>query len=443
MGKIKIICIVENSISHLNPIFNLLIQLKKRGNNIDSYFLSHATFQDIIEEKGFDFIESHSVSFGLENHEIYCQNYVDKLLYCLNENNFEKRKNDLFHHICKIMPQYVFVDSMLWGDQIILESIRCEKFDFKIKNIKTIFDTHFSTYNLPIHSRYVPQNFELGVRIIIYLIWLRYWIVKIFRNTLYQCKFLGFTEFSKLKTQLKKINKSRKSNLSINSWDSSCPSLTHVENLILLPKSLEFSNESGNRNKHLGYFESNLVDLIDDDIIPEDFQLYQKVILISQGSLQGTLNKDLSGFYLKFLELVKIFPNYYFIGSFDRVFLDSYNIESLDNLYVRPYLPQKSLLSKVDLFISHGGANSILESIMAECPLLITLNNHIFDQNGNAARIKFHGCGEFVDFNQPLENWVNKINQIFQNIDYYKMKIKQVKEKILNEEYELERLIFS
>ena len=173
MGKIKIICIVENSISHLNPIFNLLSELKLRGNKLEAYFLSHISFQTTIEAKDFHFIESQSLPFGIENHEILYENYIDKLLHCLNENNFENRKNDLLKHIDVIEPNFIFVDSMLWGDQIILEEIKSEKLNFKIKNIQTIFDTHFSTKNLPIHSRFVPVNFKLTGRVLTYLIGLR------------------------------------------------------------------------------------------------------------------------------------------------------------------------------------------------------------------------------------------------------------------------------
>jgi zeaxanthin glucosyltransferase len=443
MEKIKIICIVENSISHLNPIFNLIDKLTCRGNILETYFFSHISFQTIIEEKGFSFIESRSLNFGLENHEIDCHNYIDKLLHCLNENNYENRRVDLLNHIEHILPQYIFVDTMLWGDQIVLEDIKSDKLDFKIKNIQTIFNTHFSIKNLPINSRFVPKDFHITERALIYLIWLRYWLVKIIRRNLYQVKFLGYTEFLKIKSQIKKINKLRKINLRINIWNSYCPSLYNVENLILLPKSFEFTNEMSKLNKHIGYFDNQIIELIDEDIIPKDSKQYDKIVLISQGSLQQTLNSDLNAFYFKFLALIRSYPQFYFIASFDKTFLAANDLSSLHNLTARAYIPQKNLLTKVDLFISHGGANSVLESILAECPIFITLGNHIFDQNGNAARVKFHGCGEFVDFHEPLNKWMNKLDEITQNYNSYKEKIQNMKQKILIESYDLENLIFN
>ena len=443
MTKIKIICIIENSISHLNPVFNLFHALLKRGNDLDLYFISHISFQPSIEENGFHFIECKSLNFGLENHEIFCQNYLQKLHFCLNENNFENRRIDLLEHIEKIRPDYVFVDSMLWGDQVVLEKIKSAKLDFKIKGIQTLFNADFSTKNLPLHSRFVPTSFDLVGRMTITLVWLRYWIIKFVRNTVYQFKFLGYTEFRKIKTQLKEINKTRKVKLKINKWNSFSPRLSTIETILLLPKSVEFSSEGSSLIKHLGYFENPVVESEQATILLNNSSQYEKVILLSQGTLQRELNSDLNSFYQKFLELVKWYPTYYFIASFDQTFLASTDLSAYANLYATHFLPQRSLLPQVDLFISHGGANSILESILAECPILITLNNFIFDQNGNAARIKYHGCGEFVDFNQPLNEWTNKMDLLIQQSNSYKIRIQHLKKKIQEEVYDLENLLFA
>lgn len=439
----KIICIIENSISHLNPIFNLFHKLLKRGNDLEVYFFSHIALKQMIEEMGFHFIECKSLNFGIENHEIFCQSYLQKLHFCLNENNFENRRIDLLEHIEKIRPDYVFVDSMLWGDQVVLEKIKSAKLDFKIKSIQTLFNVDFSTKNLPLHSRFVPTSFDLVGRMTINLVWIRYWIIKFVRSIVYQFKFFGYTEFRKIKTQLKEINKTRDFNLKINPWNSYCPRLSNVETLILLPKSLEFSNDGRHLIKYLGHFNNHVADAGEVNIFLKNSTHFEKVILISQGSLQGQLNSDLNSFYQKFLAFVKLYPTYYFIASFDKSYIETTDLTVYRNLYASSVIPQKALLPHVDLFISHGGANSILESILAECPVLITLNNHVFDQNGNAARIKFHGCGEFVDFYDPLHYWGNEMNQIIKNIYSYKCRIQHMKKMILEETCDLESLMFA
>lgn len=203
-----------------------------------------------------------------------------------------------------------------------------------------------------------------------------------------------------------------------------------------------FSSEGGRLIKHLGYFENPVLDSDEADLLLKNSIQYEKVILLSQGTLQRDLNSDLNSFYLKFLELVKSYPRYYFIASFDQTFLESTDLSAYANLYATHFLPQRSLLPQVDLFISHGGANSILESILAECPILVTLNNSIFDQNGNAARIKFHGCGEFVDFYAPLLQWQKELDKMIENKLSYKTKIQFLKKKIQEEVYDLESLVF-
>jgi UDP:flavonoid glycosyltransferase YjiC (YdhE family) len=65
---------------------------------------------------------------------------------------------------------------------------------------------------------------------------------------------------------------------------------------------------------------------------------------------------------------------------------------------VRPFksVPQVEVLRQADLFICHGGANSLKESLMLGVPLLIFPMRN--DQPGNAARVVFHGLGLRGDY---------------------------------------------
>jgi len=61
------------------------------------------------------------------------------------------------------------------------------------------------------------------------------------------------------------------------------------------------------------------------------------------------------------------------------------------NVFLLPYAPQMALLDKADIFISHGGLNSIKEAIMARVPLLVIPLTR--DQPGNASRVAYHRLG--------------------------------------------------
>lgn len=63
-----------------------------------------------------------------------------------------------------------------------------------------------------------------------------------------------------------------------------------------------------------------------------------------------------------------------------------------NNVHTFPWLPQVSVLEQSDLVVSHGGINTIDESILAGLPLLIYCGRET-DMAGNAARVQHHGLG--------------------------------------------------
>ena len=64
---------------------------------------------------------------------------------------------------------------------------------------------------------------------------------------------------------------------------------------------------------------------------------------------------------------------------------------SFDNVHVFPFLPQLNVLGIADLAITHAGANAFRECIATNTPMLAF--PRALDQEGNAARIVYHGLG--------------------------------------------------
>ena len=63
-----------------------------------------------------------------------------------------------------------------------------------------------------------------------------------------------------------------------------------------------------------------------------------------------------------------------------------------DNVHVFRYIPQLDVLRHADLFICHGGIATLHECVMAGVPMLVHSGGQL-DENGNAARVEFHGLG--------------------------------------------------
>lgn len=65
------------------------------------------------------------------------------------------------------------------------------------------------------------------------------------------------------------------------------------------------------------------------------------------------------------------------------------------NFIVAQYVPQLSILEQADLFITHGGMNSINESVMARVPMIVVPNT--LEQAMNAARIEELRAGLYLE----------------------------------------------
>ncbi|MCD1260586.1 hypothetical protein B5M42_017425 [Paenibacillus athensensis] len=65
-----------------------------------------------------------------------------------------------------------------------------------------------------------------------------------------------------------------------------------------------------------------------------------------------------------------------------------------DNFIVRPYVPQLEILKRAQAFITHGGANSIHESLCLGVPLVVAPQS--FDQFMGAMAVRRSGAGIFL-----------------------------------------------
>ena len=82
--------------------------------------------------------------------------------------------------------------------------------------------------------------------------------------------------------------------------------------------------------------------------------------------------------------------------------------DSLHNLLVRPWLPQNDLLARATGFISHGGFNSVMESIYHATPLIIF--PLAVDQHHQASMAEVKGFGIQMD----LADW--SVEKLLSNI---------------------------
>jgi zeaxanthin glucosyltransferase len=109
----------------------------------------------------------------------------------------------------------------------------------------------------------------------------------------------------------------------------------------------------------------------------------------------GTLVNALDKVYGTILEAVSEFPEMQVVLSVGR----NFNLDDLgpipSNTIVVRVAPQIELLKRAALCITHAGLNTALEALAQGVPMVAIPIG--YDQPGVAARIAYHGVGEFVE----------------------------------------------
>ena len=115
------------------------------------------------------------------------------------------------------------------------------------------------------------------------------------------------------------------------------------------------------------------------------------------------------------------------------------------NVYFFKSVHQLAQLSRSKIFVTHGGFNSIKESIHFEVPMIVYPINSDYDQIGNSARIRYHviGLAERHLEKETTRGFLIKINTLLRDYDYYIMNIVRLKKSIQVESTNLNDILLS
>ena len=149
------------------------------------------------------------------------------------------------------------------------------------------------------------------------------------------------------------------------------------------------------------------------DVMPNIQKGRKKLIYVSLGTI---FNDDLP-FYQNLVEIFADTP-YQVIISLGSRFKTSDLPKIPPNIIVANHVPQLDVLKKTDLFITHGGANSINESIYFGVPMI--LFPQMLEQRLNAKRIEKLGLGHYFRSTKlSKEQLLATIEEILSNKEYY------------------------
>ncbi|WP_255287123.1 macrolide family glycosyltransferase [Bacillus cereus] len=307
---------------HINPTIGVVKELVNRGEEVIYY----------CEEE---------YRYKLQNIDIQFRNYGGML----DEINLKNRMKDMFNPLQMI---YRFLRATENAIPFLLESINREKFDYMI------YDQHFILGRILAEILTIPTVASCTT----------FAMTKEMLEGMKE-KFKDIDVNSTLYKECSTIMNRISNRYSIKIY--SLEQIFHYESdMTLVFSSKYFQPHSDSFNDHVKFIGPSIITRNEE----MNFPLYKlegkSVIYISMGT---ELNKQLE-LYEKCLQAFKDFNGIVVISIGKEINLMEFsNIPS--HFIIRPYVPQLEILKYADVFITHGGMNSVSEGLYHNTPLVI------------------------------------------------------------------------
>ena len=167
-----------------------------------------------------------------------------------------------------------------------------------------------------------------------------------------------------------------------------------------------------------------------------------KLIFCAFGTIEPSDSKVILSF-IKKLTQVTVRRNYILVVALKSKQEDVAKLRTRENIYIFNFVPQLQVLKHADLFITHGGLNSIREAVYAEVPMLLYPIHPEYDPIGNAARIAYHQLGLRGKAATDTEEDIGqKLEELLSN-PLYKTNVQKLKQRDLQQytpDYFIEKL---
>lgn len=148
-----------------------------------------------------------------------------------------------------------------------------------------------------------------------------------------------------------------------------------------------------------------------------------KLIYISM----GTVNNNMLPFYKTCISAFKDTCYQVILSVGNEVSVDEFD-KLPENISVYPFVDQIAVLKKADVFISHGGMNSVSESLYFEVPLILLPQTS--EQKGVSQRVMELGAGIQLD-KLDEKTVISAVNNILSD-DKYKQNAKLISQSFKN-----------
>ncbi|MEM9885013.1 MAG: glycosyltransferase [Bacteroidota bacterium] len=418
---------MHSAVSHIISITRIANILQSEG--YDIYIASHYT-EDIkkyIKNQNFIYLGMKSLPFGVNWEAVHALKKDSKnvksdvLKYKFEDKLYIERKREIADVVIHLQFNIIFIDSMLATEFIILYEFYVHKTKFAF--LQTMFLTNISRTRAGLNSGILPTDNFYRLKCLMGLI-----LHHAKRYSKYMV-YLGRDDVTNVKKKWRILDKEKAYPIDKNRCFNI--GFKNVPEFILASEEADLFARLKSKNQ---YYVGFKVNTNREEYSSTALNKFLKgnenkfLIYCSFGTRKYEFRSVIDSFNKKLCELAEDMNDCIFVVS--SSFGKNANTNQLKNIFFADYIPQMEILSKADLFITHGGLNSIKESIHFNVPMIVYPLDERYDQKGNSARITYYKLGLRGNiFRDSSEDIRNKMNDILSN-HIYKTNIKRLNKNI-------------
>ena len=441
--KKRFVFLCYHGFGHINACLKLARLLKEADFQV--YFAGIGYFQKYVVSQGFSYhlLKSYPFGLGLEKwlNTIKKERYVylSSLRDRITDSIYKSREVDLYWMLQGLQPDVVLIDARQATDFIVMYNHLKSK-NIKVAVLQPMLPLHLTPGHPPMNSDVFPHAEGEVKKAIRKLKWNE------FKKT-WKKKFiyLGFDDKFLIRRRIEK-------NAVPEHYISRSPSLLnfalqHIDEFILVPQAFDFPiSELASTRHYIGFMPNEKRhDSSDPAYKKKEAAIFStknnknlKLLYCSFGTIVLE-EKEIVLLFLKRLIAVASIEDYLLLISLQAQPQDVDKLQPFENVYIFNSVPQLEVLSQADIFITHGGINSIKESIYAEVPMLMYPVHSDFDPKGNAVRVAYHGLGLRGNIISDTEKEIQAyIKELLSN-PLYKRSIQELKRK--DSQYTLDQFL--
>lgn len=384
----SVLFIQYSSVSHLNAGFGIAEAFSRLG--FDVHYFVHEKMSEHVRSKGF---HAHRAT-TLPVREKYNRSLLRELnlevgfakrFKCLKEGTLvEKRQRELEEVFSVVSPSVVVVGTFASVDLLLIwDKLRAGQVD--VFYIDVILSPYMRR-GVPYSDSFYYPNQRFRILMEQTYMQVRQRVRRVFERFVYA----GHDNFSVVKRLL--VSKGAIESMTIDNSNFQDTVFQGIDHLVVVPDELEFSMPPSDPKRHvLGFVGSSTKSVGLNEELSEIVCSGKMVVYVAFGTIFVKRRMPAIVDFLCKLDRALIgFPGVVALVSFGGAGFDP-KVADLERIRSYKVLPQTEILKWCDLFITHGGMNSIREALVEGVPML--LYPLAMDQIGNARKIAYKGLG--------------------------------------------------